>query len=89
VKGWNVKHHLLMGSEGSQNEALNQALKLEAVMMAIRPPAKLWEVRAGAPTRSHSAVTERCRTGQPVFWQYGDISVSEQTVCRVTMRRSS
>jgi hypothetical protein len=69
VKGWNVKQHLLVGGERSHSEALNQTLKLEAMMMAVRSPVKLWEVRAGAPTRLHSAATEGCA----VFWHYEDI----------------
>jgi hypothetical protein len=46
VKGCNMKQRLLMGDERSHNEALNQALKLDAMKMAVRPPVKLWEVRA-------------------------------------------
>jgi hypothetical protein len=59
VKDWNVKQHHLVGGERSCSEAL----KLEAVKVPVRPLAKLWEVRAGAPTRIQSPVTECCRTG--------------------------
>jgi hypothetical protein len=73
VKGLNMKQHLLMGDGRSHNGALNQALKLDVMKMAVRPPVKLWEVRAGAPTRSQSAATECCRTGQPVCLHCGDM----------------
>jgi hypothetical protein len=41
LKDWDMKQHLLMGSERSFNEALNQALKLEAVNATAGPPAML------------------------------------------------
>jgi len=44
-----VKQHLLMGGDRTLNEALNQALKLEA---ATRPPAKLRELTGVTPRAS-------------------------------------
>jgi hypothetical protein len=40
MKGWEVKHHLLMSSKRSLNEALIQTLKPEAVKAAAGPPVK-------------------------------------------------
>jgi hypothetical protein len=49
VKDQELKQHLLMGGKRSLNEACDQVLKLEAAKTAAGPPARLWEVRAGAP----------------------------------------
>ena len=38
---WEVKQHLLMGGDRTLNEALNQALKLEAAKVAAGSPARL------------------------------------------------
>jgi len=37
-----MKQHLLMGGDWTLNDALNQALKLEAAKVAAGPPARLW-----------------------------------------------
>lgn len=44
-----MKQHLLVGSENSFNEALNQVLKLEATNATAVPPERLQDVRVEAP----------------------------------------
>jgi hypothetical protein len=46
-----VKQHLLMGGDRTLNEALNQALKLEAAQAVAGPPARL-RVLNGVPART-------------------------------------
>jgi hypothetical protein len=70
-----------MGGEKSLNEALNQAVKLEAAKVAVRPPAKLSEVRAAALIRIRSPATERRRAGS-----VETSATSEETVKRDVMR---
>jgi hypothetical protein len=67
-----VKQHLLMGGDQTLNEALNQALKLEAGKAAARPPARLWELTR-APARAKQP-SECGREGRPVSWQCGSAS---------------
>jgi hypothetical protein len=43
-----MKQHLHMDGNILLNEAFNQAMKLEAMKAAARPPTRLWEV-AWAP----------------------------------------
>jgi hypothetical protein len=43
-----MKHHLLMGSRRSLNEALNQAQTLDTVKVAAKPLAKLQQGSATA-----------------------------------------
>jgi hypothetical protein len=49
MKDQDVKQHHLMGCDRYLNEALIQALKLEAVKAATGSPARLWELRVGPP----------------------------------------
>ena len=51
VPDWEVKQHLLMGGDRTLNEALNQALKLEAAKVAAGPPARVRELTK-APSRA-------------------------------------
>jgi hypothetical protein len=60
VRGQEVKQHLLMGGDRSLNEALNQALMLEAAKAAAGPPARLRKV-----TRTPMG------TRRPVCWHCG------------------
>ena len=43
VRDQEVKQHLLMGGHRTLNDALNQALNLEAIKVAAGLPARLWE----------------------------------------------
>jgi hypothetical protein len=70
VRDREVKQHLLMGGDRTLNEALNQALKLEAAKAAAAPPARLREVTR-TPTTTQTTV-ERRRSGRPVCWQCGN-----------------
>jgi hypothetical protein len=63
VKNRVVEQRFLMDGKWSLNEALKQALKLEAAKAADGPPAKLLELRVRAPMRIRSPATERRRTG--------------------------
>jgi hypothetical protein len=49
VNDSDIKQHLLMGGERSLNKTVNLALMPEAVKVAVRPPAKVWEQITGAP----------------------------------------
>jgi hypothetical protein len=69
VRDREVKQHLLMGGDRTLNEALNQALKLEAVQAAAGPLARLREL-TGAPARA-SHPPDRQREGRPLCWQCG------------------
>ena len=64
-----VKQHLLMGGDRTLNEALIQALKLEAAKVAAGPPTRLQEL-TGAPARA-SQPPDRRREGRPLCWQCG------------------
>jgi hypothetical protein len=44
-----MKQRLLVGSENSFTESLNQALKLEATSKTVILPGRLQDVRVGAP----------------------------------------
>lgn len=70
VRDREVKHHLPMGDDRTLNEALNQALKLEAAKSAAGPPARLREVTR-APAGTKPPPFQRHRDGRPVCWQYG------------------
>jgi hypothetical protein len=72
VWDWEVKQHLLTGGGRILNEALNQALKLEAAKAAAGPPARLREM-TGVPARANQP-SERGRDKQPVPWQCGSTS---------------
>jgi hypothetical protein len=61
------KKHLLMGGDRTLNQALNQALKLEA---AAWPTARLREVTT-VPTARPPTPPERRRSEQPVCWWCG------------------
>jgi len=69
VRDREVKQHLLMGGDRTLNEALNQALKLEAAKAAVGPPARLRELTE-APARA-SQPNDRRREGPPLCWQCG------------------
>jgi hypothetical protein len=64
LRDWEVKQHLLMGGDRTLNEALNQALKLEA---ATGPPARLRELTR-ATARAYQP-SDRWGEGRPVCWQ--------------------
>jgi hypothetical protein len=64
-----LKQHLLMGGDRTLNEALNQALKLEAAKAAAGPPARLREL-IGAPAGA-SQPTDRRQEGRPLCWHCG------------------
>jgi len=64
-----VKQHLLLGGDRTLNEALNQALKLEAAKATAGPPARLREL-TGAPARASQPPDHR-REGRPICWQCG------------------
>jgi hypothetical protein len=64
VRDREVKQHLLMGSDRTLNEALNQALKLEAAKAAAWPTARLWEVTR-VPTGRPCTPPERRRKTPP------------------------
>jgi hypothetical protein len=68
-----MKQHLLMDDDRSHNEALKQALKLQAAKAAAGPPARLREVtRAPTGTRPQqpnaTGMDDRCAgsVGTPV-----------------------
>jgi hypothetical protein len=69
VREREVKQHLLRGGHRTLNEALNQALKLEAAKAAAGPPARLREL-TGAPARA-SQLPDRRRDGRPLWWECG------------------
>lgn len=69
VRDREVKQHLILGGDRSLNEALNQALKLEAAKAAAGQPVRLREVTR-APTGGNESVDTR-REGRPVCWQCG------------------
>jgi hypothetical protein len=54
VRDREVKQHLLMGGDRTLNEALNQALKLEATQKAAGPPARLRELTEAPARASHT-----------------------------------
>jgi hypothetical protein len=64
-----VKQHLPMGGDHTLNEALNQALKLEAAKSAAGPPPRLREVTR-APSGTTPPPPQRRRDG-PVCWLCG------------------
>lgn len=68
-----MKEHLLVSGEVSLNEALKQALQLEAAKTEARPEARSQEVEIGGCMRIWSPETERRRTGRPVCWQCEDV----------------
>jgi len=69
IRDREVKQHLLMGGDWTLNEALNQALKLEATKAAAGPPARLRKL-TGASARV-SQPPDRRREGRPLCWQCG------------------
>jgi hypothetical protein len=68
VRDLEVKQHLLMGGDRTLNEALNQALKLEATKAAAWPTARLREVTR-VPTGRPPTPPERRRNERPVCWR--------------------
>ena len=64
-----VKQHLLLGGDRTLNEALNQALKLEAAKETAGPPARLREL-TGVPAKASQSPDHR-RERSPVCWQCG------------------
>jgi hypothetical protein len=61
-----LKQHLLMGGDRTLNEALNQALKLEAATAAAGPPAGLRELTG---TSAGASQPSDCRrVGRPLCW---------------------
>jgi hypothetical protein len=67
VQDQEVKQHLLMGGDRNINEALNQALKLEAAKAAAASPARLRGL-TGVPCRANQPADRR-REVRPVCWQ--------------------
>jgi hypothetical protein len=65
-----VKQHLLIGGDRTLNEALNQALKLEAAKAVAWPTARLREVTR-VPHGRPPTPPERRRIGRPVCWKPG------------------
>jgi hypothetical protein len=65
-----VKQHLQMGGDRTLNEALNQALKLEAAKAAAGPTARMREVTR-VPTARPPKPPERRRSERPVCWWCG------------------
>jgi kynurenine formamidase len=59
VRDQEVKQHLLMGGDRNLNEALNQALKLEAAKAAAGLPARLRGL-TGALSRANYPTERRC-----------------------------
>ena len=72
IRDREVKQHLFMGGDLTLNEALNQALKLEAAKAAAGTPARLSEL-TGASARA-SQPPDRRRDGRPLCWQCGSAS---------------
>jgi hypothetical protein len=70
IRDREVKQYLLMGGDGTLNEALSQALKLEAAKAAAWPTARMREVTR-VPTRRPPTPPERRRNERPVCWQCG------------------
>jgi hypothetical protein len=70
VRDRKAKLHLLMGGDRTLNEALNQALKLEAAKVAAGPLPRLREVTR-APSGTTTPPPQRRREGRPVCWQCG------------------
>ena len=69
VRDREMKQHLLIGGDRTLNEALDQALKLEAVKAAAGPQARLRELTE-APARA-SQPPDRRREGRHLCWQCG------------------
>jgi hypothetical protein len=63
VKNEDMKQYLLIIGERALGEYFKQTLKIEAVKVAARLPAKLCVVRAGVPMGTWSPVTKCHRTG--------------------------
>jgi hypothetical protein len=80
VRDWEVKQNLLLGGACTLNEALNQALRIEAARATAWPTARLREVTR-APTGRLPTPPERRRSGRPVCWWCGEPSHS-QKYCR-------
>jgi hypothetical protein len=80
VRDREIKQHLLMGGDRSMNEALNQALKLEAAKAAAGQPARLRKVTT-ATTGTRPQPAERQRNERPVCWQCGNAGHVNRTVC--------
>jgi hypothetical protein len=68
VRDREVKQHLLMGGDRTLNEALNQALKLEAAKAAAWPTARLRKVTR-VPARRPPTPPERRQNERPVCWR--------------------
>jgi hypothetical protein len=65
-----------MGGDQNINEALNQALKLEAAKAAAGLPVRLWGL-TGVPSRANRPADRRCKV-RPICWQCG----STDHLCR-------
>jgi hypothetical protein len=72
VRDWAVKLHPLMGGDQNINQALNQALKLEAANAAAGSPARLRGL-IGAPSRAKYPTARRPEV-RTVCWQCGSTS---------------
>jgi hypothetical protein len=62
------------GSERVLEQALNQALKLEAAKPAARSPVRLQVVSARALLGPWVPGNENSGTGQPICWECGGVS---------------
>jgi hypothetical protein len=70
IRDREMKQHLLLGGACTLNEALNQALKIEAAKAAAWPTARLREVTR-IPTGRPPTRPERRRNERPVCWECG------------------
>jgi hypothetical protein len=70
IRDRELKQHLLMGDDRTLNEAINQAVKLEAAKAAAWPTARMREVTRVPTARPHTP-PERRRSERPVYWWCG------------------
>jgi ribosomal protein L34E len=70
IRDGEVKQHLLLGGDRTLNEALNQAMKLDAAKAAAWPTSRVREVTR-VPTGRPPTPPERRRSEQPVCWWCG------------------
>jgi len=64
-----LKQLLLKGGDRTLNEALNQAIKMEASKKAAEPPTRLQKLTRALARASQ--LSDRRREEQPVCWQCG------------------
>jgi len=69
IRDRELKRHLLKGGDRTLNEALNQAMKMEASKAAPEPPARLQKF-TGALARTRQLSDHRWE-GRPECWQRG------------------